>query len=91
MLTLAGERMLSRSGLSLLAPLGLDRDFVAYSRAEYVQKAQQWSRQIPQLAELRAGLRQRLQQSILMDEPGFARDFESRMRACWSEWCAKQK
>ena len=90
-LTLAGERMLSRSGLSLLAPLGLDRDFVAYSCAEYVQKAQQWSRQIPQLAELRAGLRQRLQQSILMDEPGFARDFESRMRACWSEWCAKQK
>ncbi len=90
-LTLAGERMLSRSGLSLLAPLELDRDFVAYSRAEYVQKAQQWSRQIPQLAELRAGLRQRLQQSILMDEPGFARDFESRMRACWSEWCAKQK
>ena len=42
------------------------------------------------LAELRAGLRERLQQSILMDEPAFARDFAATLRRCWQEWCASR-
>lgn len=88
-ITLAGERMLSRSGLSLLAPLGLE-EFVAYSPEEYLQRAQYWAGQLPRLAEIRSGLRERLQQSILMDEPGFARDFEACLRQCWQEWCRPQ-
>lgn len=89
-LSLAGERMLSRSGLSLLAPLGLAEGFVVTSREAYLQHACDWSRQLAPLAELRAGLRERLQQSILMDEPAFARDFAATLRRCWQEWCASR-
>ena len=90
MLTQAGERMLTRSGLSLLAPLELDKDFVAYSRDEYLQKAIYWSQQPQQLAEIRAGLRQRLQQSPLLDGKAFTADLQNVLRGLWREWCQRQ-
>lgn len=75
MITQVGERMLSRSGLSLLAPLGLE-DFVADSREAYLQKALYWSQQPQQLAQIRAGLRQRLQQSVLLDGKAFTNNLQ---------------
>ncbi|MFO1387496.1 MAG: hypothetical protein U1F55_15330, partial [Chitinivorax sp.] len=90
MLTQAGERMLTRSGLSLLAPLGLDKDFVANSREEYLQKAVYWSQHPQQLAEIRAGLRQRLQKSPLLDGIGFTENFQQVMCDLWREWCERQ-
>lgn len=88
-LTLAGARTTSRSGASMLAALDLD-GFVAESEQDYLDKACYWAEHLPQLAEIRAGLRERLQGSILMDAPRFARDFEAGLRRCWQEWCVSQ-
>ena len=89
MITQVGERMLTRSGLSLLAPLGLDQDFVAHSRDEYLQKAVYWSQQPQKLAEIRAGLRHRLQQSPLLDGKAFTADLQNVLRGLWREWCER--
>lgn len=86
-ITLAGARTTSRSGLSLLAPLGLD-DFVATTEQEYLDKACFWAENLPLLAQIRAGLREKLKSSVLMDEPAFARDFEAALHRCWQDWCS---
>jgi protein O-GlcNAc transferase len=39
------------------------------------------------LRELRAGLRGRLESSVLMDAKRFARTVESAYRAVWRKWC----
>ena len=89
-ITLAGARTTSRSGLSLLAALGLEA-FVAGSEQEYVEIACRWADDLPRLAEIRAGLRDRLLASPLMDYPGFARNFEAALRRSWQAWCATQR
>lgn len=85
-ITLAGERSTSRSGLSLLAALELE-DFAASSREHYIERACFWAAHLPQLNEIRLGLRERLQASPLMDYPAFARDFETTLRRAWQQWC----
>lgn len=89
MITMTGVRMCSRTGLGLLGPLGLE-SFVSHSREEYVEKACYWAENLDRLAEIRAGLRDQLTQSILMDGVAFTRDFESILRRCWVDWCTKQ-
>lgn len=88
-ITLVGNRIVSRTGLGLLAPLGLG-DFAAYSQDEYIETAKYWAANLERLAEIRNGLRERLKLSVLMDEASFVRDFEDALRRCWRDWCAKQ-
>jgi predicted O-linked N-acetylglucosamine transferase (SPINDLY family) len=38
---------------------------------------------------LRAGLRERLRASALMDEPAHARALEAAYRHMWRQWCAE--
>lgn len=85
-ITLAGARTTSRSGLSLLAALDL-KEFVAVSEQEYIDVACFWASNLVRLAEIRVGLRERLQGSRLMDYAGFARDFEATLRGAWRRWC----
>lgn len=89
MITMVGNRIVSRSGLSLLAPLGLE-EFAVYSQDEYIEKAKYWVQNLHRLADIRAGLRDQLRNSTLMDEISFTRDFEAGFRRCWQDWCAKQ-
>jgi len=42
---------------------------------------------LPRLAELRSTLRQRMENSPLMDADRFARNVESAYRAMWRQWC----
>ncbi len=39
------------------------------------------------LSEIRAGLRERMQASPLMDAPRFARNVEAAYRQTWVRWC----
>ena len=87
-LTLAGDRSVGRSALSILGELGLDA-WVARSAEEYVRLAQAFAGDASTLAALRTSLRERLRASALMDEAGFARDMEALLRGLWREWCAK--
>jgi predicted O-linked N-acetylglucosamine transferase (SPINDLY family) len=88
-LTLAGERSVSRSAASIVGALGLE-DWVAASPEEFVRVALAHSADAARLGGLRAGLRARLRASPLMDEAGFARDMEDAYRAMWRAWCERR-
>jgi predicted O-linked N-acetylglucosamine transferase (SPINDLY family) len=83
--SLAGPTAVSRGGLSILSNLGL-ADLVAHAVEQYVRKAVALASDLPRLAELRAGLRQRMQGSPLMDAHRFARDVETAYRSLWAAW-----
>ena len=85
-ITLAGPNHASRPGVSLLTTVGLD-DLIAQTPQEYVDKAVELAGDLPRLAEIRAGLRQVMLESPLMDAPSFARDMEAGYRDVWRAWC----
>ena len=87
--SLAGPRRISRAGLSQLSNLGL-AELVAFSEEEYVRIATCLAADLPRLAELRATLRPRMEASVLMDAPHFARQVEGAYRTMWRQWCARQ-
>ena len=61
-------------------------ELIAENALEYVNKAAQLARDLPRLAVLRAGLRQRFASSPLMDYAGFARALEAIYRDMWLGW-----
>jgi predicted O-linked N-acetylglucosamine transferase (SPINDLY family) len=85
-ISLAGPTPLTRGGLSILSNVGLP-ELVAHSVDDYVAKAVALARDLPRLAALRAGLRERMQRSPLMDAPRFARNIEAAYREMWHQWC----
>jgi predicted O-linked N-acetylglucosamine transferase (SPINDLY family) len=78
----AGSTAVSRSGLSILSNVGL-AELVAFDGEQYVQRALELAQDLPRLSVLRAGLRQRMQDSPLMDAPRFARNVEAAYRCMW--------
>ena len=84
-ITLAGETIASRQSASMLMNLGLP-ELIAGDAAQYVDKAAQLARNLPRLAGVRAGLRQRFATSPLMDYPGFSRALEAAYRDMWFNW-----
>jgi predicted O-linked N-acetylglucosamine transferase (SPINDLY family) len=78
--TLAGRTHLSRVGVSVLRRIALD-ELIAATPEEYVQKAVALARDPGRLRELRAGLRERMRVSPLLDAAGFARALEAAYRA----------
>ena len=55
-----------------------------------VEKGPKDLREIPEyfgLAAVRRGLRERMQESVLMDGPRFARRMEEALRRAWVAWC----
>ncbi len=89
-ITLAGSRHLARVGVSLLTNVKLP-ELVAERADEYVEKAAALARDLPRLAALRAGLRERMQRSPLMNGARAARGIESAYRTMWRRWCALQQ
>ena len=83
-LSLAGEAPMSRNAASILATLGM-RDWIASSSAEFVELAARHAGNLAALATLRAGLRQKLENSILMDGRRFTGQLEALYRQMWRE------
>jgi predicted O-linked N-acetylglucosamine transferase (SPINDLY family) len=77
--TLAGDRHAGRVGASLLHRAGLD-ELVAGNRDEYVSLAAALAMDIDRIAALRAGMRDRLSRSPLLDGARFARAVEAAFR-----------
>jgi protein O-GlcNAc transferase len=88
--TLVGRTVVGRAGLSQLSNLGLS-ELVAETPEEYVKIAVDLANDLPRLAELRRGLRERMRTSPLMDAPRFARNVEAAYRQMWREWCRDGK
>jgi protein O-GlcNAc transferase len=88
--TLAGSRHAGRVGASLLSRLGLNA-FVASDEASCVTTAARIAGDLPALAALREGLRERMRQSKLCDAAAFAREMEGVYRKMWHRYCATAK
>jgi protein O-GlcNAc transferase len=86
MVSLAGETAVARAGLSILSNVGL-AELVAATEEEYVHIAAELAGDLKRLAELRAGLREKMRGSPLMDAGRFARSIEGAYREGWKTWC----
>jgi predicted O-linked N-acetylglucosamine transferase (SPINDLY family) len=84
--SLCGQTAVGRGGLSILSNIGLP-ELVARSEDEYMRIAGELADNLPQLSQLRCTLRQRMEQSPLMDAPKFARNIEAAYRQMWRTWC----
>ena len=84
---LAGERCSARRGVSHLCNLGLNQ-LVGASEEAYVHTAAVLAADLPKLAELRQGLRERMARSPLMDYARYTANLEAAYRQMWRDWCA---
>jgi predicted O-linked N-acetylglucosamine transferase (SPINDLY family) len=85
--TLAGQTHASRVGRSLLATVGLPELAATGAREDFLRIATALASDLSRLKTLRAGLRDRMKQSPLMDAPRFVRELENAYRTMWKEWC----
>lgn len=85
--SLSGGTVVSRAGRSMLGNLGLS-ELVTANEQDFVDTAVALAADLPRLAALRAGLRERMQGSPLMDGARFARGIEAAYRNSWRRWCA---
>ena len=88
-ITLADRPSVGRLGSAILTALG-HPEWIARTEEEYIDKAVALATDIDHLAILRAGLRDQMKRSVLMDEPAFARSVESAYRELWRQWCKEQ-
>ncbi len=85
-LSLLGQTPVGRAGLSIASNLGLP-EVIATSEDDYVKAAVNLTGDLSRLSALRAGLRDRMTRSPLMDGPRFARNLENAYRYAWTTWC----
>lgn len=85
-ITLAGDRHVSRVGVSLLRAVGLT-DFIATSPQDYVRIAADLAADRSRVAELHASLRDRLLASVLCDEQAYGERFAAMLRTLWLREC----
>jgi protein O-GlcNAc transferase len=90
LITRAGNTSVGRAGSSILNNIGLP-ELIAETPGQFVQIASGLAADLPRLAALRAGLRQRMEQSPLRDHKTFARDIETAYRQMWREWCRRSR
>jgi len=81
-ITRRGNRFISHVGESIAHNAGLS-DWIASDDDDYVAKAVEHTRDLNQLATLRAKLRQQVLVSPLFDAPRFARHLEEALYRMW--------
>jgi predicted O-linked N-acetylglucosamine transferase (SPINDLY family) len=81
--TLPADRPFASSGATILSNLQLP-ELIATTTDDYVNAAVALAANVLRLAQLRAGLRDRMRASPLGDAAGFARDFEEALTAIWA-------
>ncbi len=86
-ITRTGDALVSWQGAATLLRLGLD-DWVAADDDAFVRCALRWSQRLPELAALRAGLRERITHNTLMQPRTVALGMQAAWRAMWQRWCA---
>ena len=80
--TLKGGRHAARVGASILTRVGLS-DLIADTKEAYIRKAVELARDPGRLKALRAGMRDRLRKSTLLNGPGFAAAMEAAYQGMW--------
>jgi predicted O-linked N-acetylglucosamine transferase (SPINDLY family) len=87
-ITLAGDRHMSRVGVSLLAAAG-HSEWVATTPDDYVRIATSLAGDAGKLAGVRGALRDDLRRGPLLDHTGQAARFGAALRECWRAWCRR--
>ncbi|MEI7607404.1 MAG: hypothetical protein WCJ64_08455 [Rhodospirillaceae bacterium] len=87
--TLAGDRPVSRIGASLLTRAGFP-SLVAATPGGYLETAAALASDRKRRAALAGSVRQRLAASPLCDAPAYAKCVEFAYRALWRHWCRGQ-
>jgi predicted O-linked N-acetylglucosamine transferase (SPINDLY family) len=85
--TLAGRTAFSRNSVGPLSETGLSR-LVASNPEDYVHRAVELSQNLPRVANIRVGLRDRMRRSPLIDANCFTRNLEAAYRAVWRNYCS---
>jgi predicted O-linked N-acetylglucosamine transferase (SPINDLY family) len=88
-IALVGETAVGRAGWSLLSNLHLP-ELAALTADDYVAIAVHLAEDLPRLQELRAGLRERMRASPLMNSQRFARNMEQAYREMWRTWVTER-
>jgi predicted O-linked N-acetylglucosamine transferase (SPINDLY family) len=88
--TYVGDTFAGRHSATHLTAAGV-REFCTPSVDAYVATAVSWSRRREELAELRRGLRARLEASPLCDAPRFGKNLSDQLLGLWSDWCAGRR
>ncbi len=86
--TLVGKTIVGRAGLCQALNLKLP-ELIAQTPEQFVAAAARISEDLSALAELRAGLRARMERSPLMDAERFAGNLEACYRDAWRRWCER--
>ena len=81
--TCPGETFAGRHSLSHLSNVGLT-ETIASDLDDYVERAVSLASDLPYLAALRAGLRERMARSPLCDGPRFAGNLTALLRETWA-------
>jgi predicted O-linked N-acetylglucosamine transferase (SPINDLY family) len=85
--TCPGETFASRQPLSHLSNVGLT-ETIAQDLEDYVEIAVRLASDLPRLASIRAGLRERVARSPLCDGGRFAANLGVVLRGVWRQWCS---
>jgi len=88
--TLLGEGITGRISASFLTTLGLT-DLIATTPDEYVDAAIRAVGGLPQLADRRATLPDRLLASPIGDAHQYTRSVEAVYRSLWRRWCTTRQ
>jgi protein O-GlcNAc transferase len=88
--TLRGDRHMSRVGASLLTAAG-HPEWIAADWTDYVRIAAGLASDPVRLAAVRLGLRGDMHRSVLLDHAGQATRFGAALRTVWAEWCERSR
>jgi predicted O-linked N-acetylglucosamine transferase (SPINDLY family) len=86
-ITLAGQRTVSRVGASILSQLGVT-DLIVHSEDEYLQLAIKMTQNLPALSQLRQSLRARMENPT-GERVDVTHALEAAYRDVWNTWCAQ--
>jgi predicted O-linked N-acetylglucosamine transferase (SPINDLY family) len=89
-ITYVGDTFAGRHSATHLTAAGL-REFLTSDVDSYVAAAVSWSSRREELAELRRGLRARVDASPLRDAPRFARNLSDQLMRLWIDWCKERR
>jgi protein O-GlcNAc transferase len=87
LVTLAGDRTMSRVGAGILGATGLD-DWIAETPEQYIDTVLRKLEDLPALNTLRLSLRDRVGAADRNSPQNVTRALESAYRSMWRRWCA---
>jgi predicted O-linked N-acetylglucosamine transferase (SPINDLY family) len=86
-LTLAGQTLVSRVGVTILSCAGIEKDFVAHSTEQFIDIAKHWANAPQALQKARYQLRETATHSEKCHPDNIAREIERTFKQLWVQFC----